>query len=131
MIVEDEGRYMLAVLLDDDQDLLDVLNDILKEHGYLCKQTRTIKEFMELGDQIHHASVVVLDVSLQSNKDSGIDAYRWLKDQKYTGRVCFLTGYTYDHPTVASLLSLKSVDVVTKPLSLEKFMKKVIRGVST
>jgi DNA-binding NtrC family response regulator len=116
---------LLAVLLDDDPDILEVLTDVLADHGYRCKQTRNVRELAGLGDKIHDAVVVVLDVALHDGRENGIDAYRWLKSQSYTGRVCFLTGYSYDHPMVEEILELEHVEVLIKPVSLEMFIKAI------
>jgi DNA-binding NtrC family response regulator len=61
---------LLAVLLDDDQDILEVLTDVLVDHGYQCKQTRNVQELTGLGDKIHDAVVVVLDVALHDGRET-------------------------------------------------------------
>ena len=60
--------------------------------------------------------LALLDINLGAGVPSGLDAYRWLKDNGFPGRTVFLTGHARSHPLVREARELTHVQVLSKPI---------------
>ena len=105
-----------AALLDDDADLLEILAELLQEHGCRCLQARSLAELKALAPEVLEADVAVLDINLGSGAPTGIDAYTWLMSERFGGRILFLTGHAHAHPLVARAERLQRAAVLDKPI---------------
>jgi DNA-binding response OmpR family regulator len=118
--VHDAASVLMAgkvLLLEDDADELELLAMALTlVCGCECVCARSYAELMQLTDSALGSTVALLDVNLGPQQPSGIDAYRWLRDQHYRGRVCFLTGHARSHPLVAQALAVGDAQLVEKPI---------------
>jgi DNA-binding response OmpR family regulator len=106
-----------AALLDDDADLLEILAELLQDHGCRCVSARSLAELKALGTEVLTADVAVLDINLGSGEPTGIDAYEWLMSESFAGRILFLTGHAHAHPLVARAERLQHAAVLDKPLA--------------
>jgi FixJ family two-component response regulator len=70
-------------------------------------------------------AVALLDVNLGARQPSGLDAYRWLRDHEYRGRVCFLTGHARSHPLVGQALAMGGAHLVEKPITSDRLCELV------
>jgi FixJ family two-component response regulator len=61
-----------------------------------------------------------LDINLGVDSASGIDAYRWLRDTGFGGRIAFLTGRARTHPMVQEALRFGDAKVYDKPISFSQ-----------
>jgi DNA-binding NtrC family response regulator len=110
-----------VLLLEDDADELEMLAMALSQvcgRESLC--ARSYAELMQIAESALRSEVALLDVNLGPNQPSGLDAYRWLRQRHYGGRVCFLTGHARSHPLVAQALALGDVKLVEKPIRTER-----------
>ena len=107
---------LIAILLDDDADLLEILSELLKDRNCRCLLARSLDELKALGPAALAADVAVLDINLGAGQPSGIDAYEWLLSQGFAGRLLFLTGHAHAHPLVARAEQLNRAIVLDKPL---------------
>jgi FixJ family two-component response regulator len=107
---------VIAALLDDDADLLDILAELLQERNCRCLMARSLAELKALGPEVLAADVAVLDINLGTGQPTGLDAYDWLLGQNFAGRLLFLTGHAHAHPLVARAEQLRRATVLDKPL---------------
>jgi FixJ family two-component response regulator len=115
-----------VVLLDDDKDLIDSLADVLGLASQaVCLGVRSLEELVANREQALGASLVIIDINLGGGRPSGLDAYHWLKEQGYTGRVAFLTGHARSHPLVDEARRLGGVPVLQKPIAINDLLRLV------
>jgi hypothetical protein len=94
-----------VLYLEDDDDLRELVVELVTVVLHRrCVGVGSYDELVGLGEDALRCSVAILDINLGSNRRSGIDAYTWLRDQEYTGRIVFLTGHASTHPLVVDVL---------------------------
>ena len=110
-----------VLLLEDDADQLEMLALALSlVCGRECVRARSYDELVRAADAALSCEVALLDVNLGPRQRSGIDAYHWLRERKYGGRICFLTGHARSHPLVAQALAAGDAQLVEKPISTDR-----------
>jgi DNA-binding NtrC family response regulator len=119
-------RAVVALLLDDDSDLLEVMADVLSAYGWLAVTARSVADLRALGAHALATDVAVLDINLGPSRPSGIDAYEWLVAQGYHGRILFLTGHGRSHPLVERAQHLRRATVIDKPTSADVLMNQIL-----
>jgi len=117
---------VIAALLDDDNDLLEILAELLQERGCQSLLAHSLEELKGLGPAILAADVAVLDINLGAGQPSGIDAYDWLVSQNFAGRLLFLTGHAHSHPLVARAERLNRAVVLAKPLDGDVLLDRIM-----
>jgi FixJ family two-component response regulator len=58
----------------------------------------------------------ILDINLGPGQPSGIDAYKWLRNNGYRGRIAFLTGHAGTHPLVIEATRIGDAEIFSKPV---------------
>jgi FixJ family two-component response regulator len=107
-----------VLFLDDDDDLRDTFTDLVQTvFERHCIGCRSYDELVALGDRALGCGVAVLDINLGPHAPSGLDAYTWLRDRGFKGRIVLLTGHATSHPLVLEATRLGDADVVAKPIS--------------
>ena len=119
---------MNALLLDDDNDLLEVIADLLAARDCRSLLAQSVEELKALGSQALEADVAVLDINLGPRQPSGLDAYDWLVSEKFQGRILFLTGHAHTHPLVARAQSLRQATVLDKPMGAKPLLDAILGG---
>jgi len=115
---------MKVYILEDSADLGQLLCEFLKmEKGADCASATSFAQLLKDPEPALSADLVVLDVNLGTDQPSGIDAYEWLRDQGYRGRVIFLTGHGAGHPLVKKARALSGVPVLEKPVEAERLLE--------
>ena len=110
-----------VLLLEDDADQLEMLAMALSiVCGRDCLLARSYKELVTAADAALSSSMALLDVNLGPQQPSGIDAYHWLREKNYRGRICFLTGHARSHPLVAKALAAGDAELVEKPIGTKQ-----------
>jgi len=113
-----------VLLLDDDHDLLATLGELITLlTGRQCVTARSFDELVARRDEALACRDAILDINLGRGKPSGLDAYAWLKEQRYTGRIFFLTGHARSHPLVARARSLEGAEVLQKPIETDELAR--------
>ena len=92
-----------------------------------CVSVGSFEELVALGQEALSCGAAILDINLGPNRASGIDAYAWLRQQGYTGRIAFLTGHASSHPLVVKALRLGDAEVFSKPIDLNR-MRLLVDG---
>jgi FixJ family two-component response regulator len=109
------------LVLDDSADLRDSMVDLLTDFGVEhAFPVASVAELRALGERALSTEVAILDVNLGAGQPSGMDAYQWLCDKGYHGRIVFMTGHALTHPLVAQALRLPNVRVIEKPIGVEE-----------
>jgi len=85
------------------------------------------EELTALGDDALGASVVILDINLGPDRRSGIDAYAWLRDQGYKGRIVFLTGHASSPPLVVEAQRIGDAEIFAKPIEPDR-LRAIVEG---
>ena len=117
---------MIAILLDDDDDLLEAIGALLEMHGCRSLLAHSVGELKALGPEALAADVAVLDINLGPGLPSGIDAYDWLVSQGFQGRLLFFTGHARAHPLVARAESLRRAAVLDKPMDAGLLLERIL-----
>ncbi|HEX6837739.1 MAG TPA: response regulator [Polyangia bacterium] len=115
------------MLLDDDADLRDALCDMFALFGADCLPVASLAELSGAAERALACDLAVLDVNLGDGQPSGVDAYDWLRQRRFGGRVVFLTGHAPSNPAVARAAAL-GVRVLTKPIGTDEMRALANRG---
>ena len=115
-----------ALLLDDDNDLLEVIADLLAARDCRSLLAKSVAELKALGSRALEADVAVLDINLGPLQPSGLDAYDWLVSEKFKGRILFLTGHAHTHPLVARAQTLRRATVLDKPMGAKPLLDAIL-----
>ena len=117
-----------VVFLDDNEDLRELIATLLKsELGVECLCFGTVMEFQNHSKDVLEAKLAILDINLGPAAPDGIEAFNWLMDHGFRGRVVFLTGHARTHPQVA-LAERSGAEVLEKPVYPEQLISSVMRA---
>ena len=103
---------------DDLRELVVELVTVVLKHR--CVGVGSYEELVALGEEALGCSVAILDINLGPNRPSGIDAYTWLRDEGYTGRIVFLTGHASNHPLVVEAQRIGDAEIFSKPIDPDR-----------
>jgi DNA-binding response OmpR family regulator len=112
-----------VLVLEDDDDLRTLLCDILVASGAkACVSAASFEAMTRQKEQVLGCELALLDVNLGSRVPSGLDAYHWLREHGFAGRIVFLTGHARSHPLVRQAHELTQVRVLSKPVDTKVLM---------
>ena len=110
-----------VLYVEDNDDLrelvVELVTAVLKHR---CVGVASYEELVGLGEEALGCSVAILDINLGPNRRSGIDAYAWLRDKGYTGRIVFLTGHASTHPLVIEAQRIGDAQIFSKPIDPDR-----------
>ncbi len=105
-----------ALVLDDAADMRCLVGQMLQRFtGAHCLELASVAELKAASVQVLAAKVAIIDINLGEGQPSGLDAFHWLREQAYRGRVYFLTGHARHHPLVVAASGMGAV-VLEKPI---------------
>lgn len=111
-----------VLFLDDDNDLREVVVELTRASDVNCEAVASVVEMQAAVQRSREAfELAILDINLGPGQPSGVDAYRWLLQQGFTGRIAFLTGHAHSHPLVAEALRVGDAVVHEKPMTVASF----------
>lgn len=88
--------------LDDNDDLRAVMVSLIETRlQTTCLELVNFQALQEQSEAVLATKVIVLDIDLGYRQPSGLDAFRWLQERNYQGKVFFLTGHGRTNPMVA------------------------------
>src|SRR4029079_13127708 len=118
----------LVLFLDDNEDLR-ALSPVLLEGalGVECVCLRRVVEFEKREREVLRAKIAILDINLGPDVPDGIDAFNWLMDRGFQGKVLFLTGHARTNPRV-ELAVRKGAQVFEEPAAPHKLVAAVNRS---
>jgi ActR/RegA family two-component response regulator len=114
---------MQLLFLDDDADLRQAMTELAVVLGHQCVALASYAQLVALGDRVSTFRIAVLDINLGADVPSGIDAFRWLQDRRFEGRILFLTGHGLSHPMVAEASRLGVARVLQKPIPVDELAR--------
>jgi DNA-binding NtrC family response regulator len=108
-----------VLILDDDEDLRDVMGTTVEEvFGWSWLGVSSVSAMIDLGSRALSSDLAILDINLGLDQPSGLDAFGWLGEHHYRGRIIFLTGHAATHPLVDKAQREKLASIYQKPLSI-------------
>jgi len=120
----------IVLFLDDNEDLRELMPVLLETTlGVRCLSFGSLMELQANAREVLRANVAILDINLGPDVPDGIDAFHWLKDQGFQGKILFLTG----HARTSSQLEFaegNGVEILEKPLSPDKIISSVARALN-
>lgn len=108
------GESILVV--DDEPMIRDLLSQFLTLRGYRVCTAQDGREALDLVSQ-ESPRMIILDMYMPSM--NGLEVLRRLRSQQYKGGAVALTA-SQDEPSLQEMLELGSVDVMGKPVDLER-----------
>jgi ActR/RegA family two-component response regulator len=110
-----------VLIVDDDADLRAAMGDVIEGiFGLRCLGAASLEDTVALGSRALSCSTAIVDINLGADRPSGLDTVAWLMEQRYAGRIAFLTGHARSHPLVERARRIGQVHVYEKPVSLEQ-----------
>lgn len=121
-----KGKAKLA-LIDDDKQILDIVSDILRDHGYEVKPFLTSDDAFEFL-KTESADMIISDINLETSTMGGFSFYQKIMELDRYRRVpfIFLSGLT-DSVLINTGKELGVDDYITKPFS-EDMLLATVRG---
>ncbi len=114
-----------VLLLDDDLDVREAVAELVELlTGRHCVAVESFAALVALGARALGCEIALLDVELGTDGGTGIDAYRWLRAQGFTGRIYFVSGYAPPHALVSEAQELATL--VRKPIENEELRRIVV-----
>jgi FixJ family two-component response regulator len=116
------------VFLDDSEDLRELVPVLLKASlGVESLCFATLAELQNHLEEVRHARVAILDINLGSDVPDGVDAFNWLVENGFRGKVLFLTGHARANPQVAKA-ERSGAEVLEKPVHPDRLISSVMRA---
>lgn len=111
------------LIVDDEQDLLDLIEYNLKQHGFNVLKTENGRQGIELA-QKHNPDLILLDIMMPHM--DGLEVCEKLRNEESTSGipVIFLTARG-DEKTEIEGLDKGADDYITKPISTKKLMSRI------
>jgi CheY-like chemotaxis protein len=121
-----------VLLLDDDEDLREVMGDVLQAFSHERLVVDSFLHLVAAAERALACDVAILDINLGPAVPSGIDAYHWLRERGFAGKIVFLTGHAQSLGQVAAMGRelADGVRVMRKPITLED-LEQLLREVAT
>ena len=117
-----------VLYVEDNDDLrelvVELVTVVLKRR---CVGVGSYEELAALGKEALGCSVAILDINLGASRRSGIDAYAWLRDRGFTGRIVFLTGHASTHPLVVEAQRIGDAEIFSKPIEPDR-LRAIVEG---
>jgi FixJ family two-component response regulator len=117
------GAGRLVIILDDDTDLRETMGELLHANERQCISVGSFSDLTAFDDKIGDSDLAILDINLGPSVPSGVDAYRWLREHGFKGRIVFLTGHAQTHPQVEKAYRLGDARVLEKPILAEQLIE--------
>ncbi len=114
---ESQPRESILVV-DDEPSVRDLLSQFLTLRGFRVRTAQNGPEALDLAKQ-EPPKVVILDLYMPGM--NGVEVLRRLQSQNYTGGVVALTA-SQDENLLLEMLNLGAVDIVGKPVDLERLV---------
>ena len=118
-----------VLFVEDDDDLrescVELVTTVLERR---CVGVGSYTELVALGNEVLTCVAAILDINLGPNQPSGIDAYKWLRNTGYRGRIVFLTGHASTHPLVVDAGLIGDAEIFSKPIDPDN-IRSLIEGV--
>ena len=112
-----------VLVLEDDTDARTLLKLLFESEGAVCETFGAVSELIDAYDRLEAFGLAVLDVNLGEGMPTGIDAYLWLREMGFGGRIVFLTGHARSHPFLSQEMRRSPVRVLEKPMGADEIAR--------
>ena len=117
------GAVQRVLVLEDDDDLRTLLCELLVACGVQAwVSAGSFEAMVRQKEQVLGCGLALLDVNLGAKVPSGLDAYHWLRENGFGGRIVFLTGHARSHPLVRQAYDLSQARILSKPVDAKVLM---------
>ncbi len=117
-----------AVILEDDDNLREVFEEWLSLiYSIRVTSFNSFHSMIEREADVIGCDVAFLDIYLGPRNPTGIEAYHWLKEKGFNGKIVFFTGHGRFDPLVQRAMKLYGVEILTKPARFED-LEKIVKG---
>ena len=116
-----------VLIIDDEKDILNTLSSILEDEGFVVSKARDGKEGLDIFER-EEPDIVLLDVWMPEL--DGIQVLKRIKKKNKDAIVIVISG----HGTISTAVEAVKVgayDFLEKPLSIEKVLEVISRGLGT
>ena len=118
-----------VLFVEDSDDLRETFVELITVVvGLRCIGVASYQEVVALGNDVLECRAAILDINLGPGQPSGIDVYRWLRHQGYSGPIVFLTGHASTHPLVIEAARIGDAEILSKPVDLDQ-IRLMVEGV--
>lgn len=115
-----------VVFLEDAPELRMLFKFVFESKGsYKVFCAESVEEMMLNKNNVLDAKAIFLDIELGKDRLNGLDAFKWLQSEGFSGRCFFLTGHGQGHPLVREAMELGTAQVLTKPMAPKVLMELV------
>lgn len=111
---------MDAVLfVDDDEDLREVMQEILRGSGVRSiVSAGSLRDVQAQREEALRCQLAILDINLGIGQPSGVSVYEWLEREGFTGDIVFLTGHASNDSRVQEAAKLTGSVIASKPITV-------------
>lgn len=121
----------MVLILDDDNDLRETLAETLELMcGLEAVLAPDVAGMVAVGNEALRCAIAFIDVNLGVGQPSGVDAYQWLVEHEFNGRIVFLTGHARLQTQIEQAVRDGVADVVQKPASVRTLCALVEKAVA-
>ncbi len=117
----------LIVVIDDDNNLRNMLDIVLKKEGYDVISFNNGYEFLK---QLKRLKPVLVISDIKMPDINGIDLLRHIKDVKYDLPVIMITAYKSTSDAVEAM-KFGAEDYIIKPFDIDELLKRVKKAIET
>jgi len=115
-----------VILLDDDEDLREATAEVISKLVHCTVDTFGSLNQLQLNyERASSSKLAFLDINLGLNEPSGLEAYTFLLNNDYRGRVFFFTGHAKSHPLVQTAAQLGRAEILNKPVAVTSLVRLV------
>src|SRR4051794_41071580 len=117
-----------VLILEDDLDLAAAHKQVITVlTDWKVVVAHSLAAMQEMKPEVLSCELAILDINLGAGEPTGIDAYEWLREKGFQGRIHFMTGHARSHPLVVQAVGMGAATVLTKPVGVRQFLE-LIRG---
>jgi FixJ family two-component response regulator len=118
------GGVRAIAILEDDADLRTLFAELFESSlGVQAITARSVAQLVDQAPAVLHTQLALIDVNLGPDVPDGFDAYDWLREHQYAGRVVFLTGHAESDPLMQRARTVSNVQVLHKPVTAEVLLE--------
>jgi FixJ family two-component response regulator len=120
-----------VIFLDDNEDLRVVMVSLIESRLKIsCRGLASFDEMLANADEILHSEIMILDLDLGHRRPSGMDAFKWLIENRYQGGIHFLTGHGHSHPLMKEAAK-SGVRIWEKPIGSTQMLNSIAQKLAS
>ncbi|MGE0631707.1 MAG: response regulator [Pseudobdellovibrionaceae bacterium] len=113
-----------VLIVDDCEDMLAIEKIFIERHcDSKAITANSFDELKKLGDKIFKCKLAFLDINFGEGQPSGLEIYKWLRENGFSQPIFFLTGHAQNSELVREAHRLGQGALLTKPIVPALFTK--------